>query len=127
MKCVLQVRRGILLPLLTGFSLSGCYKKVADPVTSTATFIPAGVTTTNVTHTNYVSIVLKNNCSTCHGKGGVADSWWLNENTYQNAAEYGSRIVETIENGSMPPVPRKPWSDADKEMMKAWLNKGMPQ
>jgi mono/diheme cytochrome c family protein len=113
--------------LWIGILQAGCYKKVADPVASTDTFIPAGVTTANVTYTNYVAIVLKNNCSTCHGKGGSADSWWLNTNTYQNAADCGERIVETVVTGSMPPVPRKPWSAADRKMMQAWLDKGMPQ
>lgn len=126
MMCVWKIRNGCLLLLLASIAFTGCYKK-GEPVTSAATFIPDGVTTTNVTHTNYVAGVLKNNCSTCHGKGGSADTYWLNTNTYQNASEFGDRIVETIVNGSMPPVPRKPLSAADRNMMKAWINRGMPQ
>jgi len=125
--CVFRIRNGYLLLLFFSLSVASCYKKVGDPVTSPSTFIPAGVTTKNVTHTNYVAAVLKNNCSTCHGKGGSAEQFWFNTNTYANAAEYGERIVETIVNGSMPPVPRKPFSDSDRVMMKAWLDKGMPQ
>lgn len=127
MICVSRMRSGCLLLLFSSIIYTGCYKHKADPVTSTATFIPAGVTTANVTYTNYVAGVLKNNCSTCHGKGGSADSWWLNTNSYLNASEYGERIVETVVSGSMPPVPRKPWSQADRDMMQAWLDKGMPQ
>jgi mono/diheme cytochrome c family protein len=127
MMCVFGIRNGYLLLLIFSLSAAGCEKKIGDAVTSSATFIPAGVTTKNVTHTNYVAAVLKNNCSTCHGKGGSAEQFWLNTNTYQNAAEYGERIVETIVNGSMPPVPRKPFSDADRQMMQAWLHRGMPQ
>jgi mono/diheme cytochrome c family protein len=126
MMCVLKIRSGCLLPLLFSIAYTGCYKK-GEPVTGAATFIPAGVTAANVTHTNYVAGVLKNNCSTCHGKDGSADAFWLNTNTYQNASEFGVRIVETIVNGSMPPVPRKPFSAADKKMLEAWINRGMPQ
>jgi mono/diheme cytochrome c family protein len=126
MMCVWNIRSGGVLLLLFSLAGTGCYKK-GDPVTSAATFIPAGVTASNVTHTNYVASVLKNNCSTCHGKGGGADTYWFNTNTYQNASEYGARIVETIVNGSMPPVPRKPFSPADRKMMEAWINRGMPQ
>ena len=126
MKCVWTIRSGCLLLLLSSIANAGCYKK-GDPVTSASTFIPDGVTTTNVTHTNYVAAVLKNNCSTCHGKGGSAEEFWFNANTYENASEYGVRIVETIVNGSMPPVPRKPFSSADRKMMEAWINRGMPK
>lgn len=126
MMCVLKIRSGYLLPILFSIACTGCYKK-GEPVTGPATFIPAGVTAANVTHTNYVAGVLKNNCSTCHGKGGSADEFWLNTNTYQNAAGFGVRIVETIVTGSMPPVPKKPFSAADKKMLEAWINRGMPQ
>jgi mono/diheme cytochrome c family protein len=120
------MRNRCLLPLLFSMAYTGCYKK-GEPVTGSATFIQAGVTAANVTHTNYVAGVLKNNCSTCHGKNGSADVYWLNTNTYQNASEFGVRIVETIVNGSMPPVPRKPFSAADRKMLQAWINRGMPQ
>ena len=123
---VSSIRSRCLLPLLLWIGIAGCYKK-GDPVTSPATFIPTGTTTTNVTHTNYVADVLKNNCSTCHGKNGSAEEFWFNANTYQNASEFGVRIVETIVNGSMPPVPRKPFSTADRKMMEAWINRGMPK
>jgi uncharacterized membrane protein len=126
MMCVLRIRSGYGLLLITGLGLTSCYKK-GDPVTSSSTFIPAGVTERNVTHTNYIADVLKNNCSTCHGKDGGADEWWLNTNTYANASTYGVRIVETIVNGSMPPVPRKPFSQADRKMLQAWINRGMPK
>ena len=126
MICVCRIRSGYILLLLFGIFPVGCYKK-ADAVTSPANFIPAGVTERNVTHTNYVAAVLKNNCSTCHGKDGGADAWWLNTNTYANASTYGTSIVETIVNGSMPPVPRKPFSQADRKMLQAWIDRGMPQ
>jgi hypothetical protein len=126
MICVSRIRSGCVWLLLFFLTVGGCTKK-GEPVTSASSFIPTGVTRNNVTHTNYVANVLRNNCSTCHGKGGGADPWWLNTNNYENAAAYGVRIVETIENGSMPPVPRKPFSDSDRVMLRAWINRGMPQ
>jgi hypothetical protein len=103
-----------------------CSKK-ADQVISPANFVPQGVTTDNVTYTNYVSIILKNNCSTCHGLDGSAVHYWYNNNTYDNAVLNGRRIMETIVENSMPPVPRKPFSPADKALLIAWINRGSPE
>jgi uncharacterized membrane protein len=108
------------------FLLCGCSKK-GDIVNSQANFVPDGVTLDNVTYTNYIHSVLKNNCSTCHGKDGSAPQYWFNTNTYENAAQYGIRIMETIVENSMPPAPRKPFSDADKDLFKAWINRGSPE
>jgi hypothetical protein len=106
--------------------LAGCSKK-GDPVKGQANFVPDGVTVTNVTYTNYISHVLKNNCSTCHGKDGSAPQYWFNTNSYENAVKYGTRIMETIVENSMPPPPRKPFSEVDKELFKAWVNRGSPE
>ena len=103
-----------------------CSKK-ADQVSSPANFVPLGVTTDNVTYTNYVSIILKNNCSTCHGLEGSAAHYWYNDNTYTNALANGRRIMETIVENSMPPVPRKPFSQEDKALLIAWINRGSPE
>jgi hypothetical protein len=103
-----------------------CSKK-ADLVTSPANFVPPGVTADNVTYTNYVSIILKNNCSTCHGLDGSAAHYWYNDNTYSNASANGRRIMETIVENSMPPVPRKPFSQEDKALLIAWINRGTPE
>ena len=112
--------------LITMLLFAACSKK-GDVVSSPANFIPAGVTIENVTYTNYIHDVLKNNCSTCHGIAGSAPQYWYNTNTYDNAVEYGRRIMETIVEGSMQPPPRKPFSQADKDMFKAWINRGSPE
>jgi hypothetical protein len=109
----------------TLFLCAGCSKK-ADVVIPPATLVPAGVTVKNVTYNNYVYKLLKDNCSTCHAKDGSAGLFWLNDNTYANAVQFGVRIKETIAEGSMPPPPRKPFSTADKELLQAWTDKGMP-
>jgi hypothetical protein len=106
--------------------MAGCYKK-GDKIESPANFIPAGINEENVTYNNYVHEVIKNNCSTCHGKYGSAAQFWYNTNTYDNAVKYGLRMVETIEEGSMPPIPRKPFSDEDKHLLRAWIDKGLPE
>jgi hypothetical protein len=56
MICVFRIRNGCALLLLFYMVVTGCYK-VGDLVTSPPTFIPAGVTTANVTYTNYVAAV----------------------------------------------------------------------
>jgi hypothetical protein len=35
--------------------------------------------------------------------------------------------METIVEGSMPPPPRKPFSQADKDLFRAWINRGSPE
>jgi uncharacterized membrane protein len=80
-----------------------------------------------VTYSNYIHLVLKNNCSTCHGTTGSAAAFWINTNTYENAVQYGVRIKETIVEGSMPPPPRSPFSQADKNLFTAWIKRGMPE
>ncbi len=104
----------------------GCSKK-GDRIISSATLVPAGVTIKNVTYDNYVYKLLKDNCSTCHAKEGSAGLFWLNENTYTNAAQFAVRIKETIVENSMPPPPRKPFSDADKALLQAWVDRGSPR
>ncbi|MEO8412690.1 MAG: hypothetical protein ABI472_03490 [Ginsengibacter sp.] len=90
-------------------------------------FAPDSINATNVTYTNYIHNVVQSNCSTCHGKKGSAPHYWYNTNTYQNAVEHGTRMMETIVESSMPPPPRKPFSEIDKNLFKAWINRGSPE
>ena len=126
MKRVFNVHSSYYCIICSIFLLAGCSKK-GDAVQIQGSFIPDGVTVNNVTYTNYIHSVLKNNCSTCHGKDGSAPQYWYNTNTYENAVLYGTRIMETIVENSMPPAPRKPFSDEDKDLFKAWINRGYPE
>jgi uncharacterized membrane protein len=126
MKSVLNMRYGYPFALAVFLLLAGCSKR-GDLTVTTANFVPDGVTDSSVSYTNYVHNVIKNNCSTCHGKDGSAAQFWYNTNTYENAVEYGTRIMETIVENSMPPAPRKPFSDADKQLLKSWIKKGSPE
>jgi uncharacterized membrane protein len=126
MKSVANMRYSHCFVICLLLALGGCSKK-GDVTVSPANFVPDGVTDTSVTYTNYVHNVIKNNCSTCHGKGGSAFQFWYNTNTYENAVVYGTRIMETIVENSMPPAPRKPFSDADKQLLKAWIKRGSPE
>ena len=117
---------GVVLIAWVLLLLVACSKK-GDVVVGPPDFVPENVTDSNVSYTNYVHDVIKNNCSTCHGDKGSAVQFWYNTNTYDNAVQYGNRIVETIVEGSMPPVPRKPFSENDKRLLQIWLKKGSPE
>jgi uncharacterized membrane protein len=106
-------------------SITGCYKKAG--IVTTQNSKADSVNVSNVTYSNYIHLVLKNNCSTCHGTTGSAAAFWINTNTYENAVQYGVRIKETIVEGSMPPPPRSPFSQADKNLFTAWIKRGMPE
>jgi len=120
------LRAGGLLAILSVSFFMGCYKK-GEYIKPVANYVPEGVTDTNVTYTNYVYKLLKNNCSSCHASTGSAAAFWVNTNTYDNAVQYGVRIKETIVEGSMPPPPRTPFSQADKDLLTAWINRGSPK
>lgn len=126
MKRVINLRSGYYLIIGSMLLIAGCSKK-GDAVVSAPNFVPAGVNDSNVTYNNYIHNVVKNNCSTCHGKDGSAAQFWFNNNTYDNALQHDVRIMETIVEGSMPPAPRKPLSAADKNLFRAWINRGSPE
>lgn len=126
MKSVASIRCGMAVAVTVLMSIVSCSKR-GDLTPAAVSFVKDGVTDTSVTYNNYIHDVLKNNCSTCHGTDGSAAHYWLNTNTYDNAVEYGNRIVETIVENSMPPAPRKPFSDTDKNLLKAWLKNGSPE
>jgi len=124
--CVPAIRNSKLFAIALLLSCVGCYKK-GDPIKAAPSSKPDSVNVSNVTYTNYVHTLLKNNCSSCHAATGSAAAFWINSNTYDNALEYGVRIKETIVEGSMPPPPRSPFSQADKDLLTAWVNRGLPE
>src|SRR6478735_3662315 len=108
--------------LLSNLFFLSCYKK-GNVIPNNKTFANDSITVENVSYLNYIHPLLQKNCSTCHGKGGSAEPWWYNTNTYQNAMEYGNPIYRTINNNTMPPPPKFPFTDRDKELIKAWIEK----
>jgi len=126
MDCVTLLHgRTAIVAVVALLFLASCYKK-GDAVVKSPDTTELNVTDSTVTYNNYIHDILKNNCSTCHGQGGSAQQFWYNTNTYDNAVQYGVRIMETIVENSMPPVPRKPFSDRDKQLIRAWINRGSP-
>ena len=101
--------------------------KEGDYVSDRQVFADPSVTEQNVSYRNFVEPLLAKKCYTCHGVGGSAEAWWLNTNTYQNAVSHGNQISHTIINGTMPPPPRFPFSQLDRDLMAAWISNGMPE
>jgi hypothetical protein len=115
----------ILLGSIFNFILGACYSK-GDQIKPNKVFAGDSVTLSNVSYDNYIHDLLKKNCSTCHGEGGGADVWWLNDNTYENAVRNSNPITTTIINGTMPPPPKFPFLEKDRELLKAWVDNGLP-
>jgi mono/diheme cytochrome c family protein len=90
-------------------------------------FADASITAQNVSYQNFVKPLLTKNCATCHGDDGSAETWWLNTNSYENALRFSNSISNTIINGTMPPPPKFPFTQADRDLMAAWISKGMPE
>ena len=106
--------------------LVGCYNK-REPIAPNKVFAVDSISSENVSYANYVRPLLTKNCSTCHSSKGSAPMWWLNDNTYHNAAQFANPIVKTILNETMPPAPKFPFSERDKQLLQAWLERGMPE
>jgi len=86
-----------------------------------------------VTYTNQISRIFQANCVECHRSGEIAP-FVLDD--FEEAVGWGDMIVETIDNGRMPPWHADPkhgsflnerrLSDADKELVRQWVNEGTP-
>jgi uncharacterized membrane protein len=123
----ISVRSPFIFCLMTCsiFVVMSCYKK-GDIAQPSVPSVSDTVTILNVTYDNYAHGLLKKNCSTCHGVNGSAEAWWLNENTYENAVRYANIINTTIQNGTMPPPPKFPMTDIEKDLLNNWAKRGMP-
>jgi hypothetical protein len=85
------------------------------------------ITTDNVSYNNYIKPLLTKNCGTCHGDGGSAEVWWKNTHTYSNAVQNARAISTTIYNATMPPPPKFPFTERDRDLVMAWINRGTPE
>jgi uncharacterized membrane protein len=117
-------KKYIFFVFLVIFSIS-CSKQ-GDPISDRTEFATKEITTQNVSYKNFVEPLLTKNCSTCHGLNGSAQAWWLNTKTYENAVEYANPISKTIISKTMPPPPKFPFTDRDRDLIQAWIDKGMP-
>lgn len=106
--------------------LSSCSKE-GDYINDTKVFASSEITTKNVSYQNYIKPLLTKNCATCHGVYGSAETWWLNSHSYENTLGFANPITTTIINGTMPPPPRFPFSQRDRDLVAAWIAKGMPE
>ena len=106
--------------------IAACSKE-AEFIPDRKDFASAEITVENVSYENYMKPLLAKNCGTCHGDGGSAEVWWKNTHTYENAVEYARAITTTINNGTMPPPPKFPFTERDRQLVLAWFNKGFPK
>jgi mono/diheme cytochrome c family protein len=122
------VKKTILVLFLftTGLASVSCSKE-GEYISDRQVFADPSITEQNVTYENFVKPLLTKNCATCHGNGGSAQAWWLNTNSYDNAASFANQISYTINSGTMPPPPKFPFSQHDRDLMVAWVSRGMPE
>lgn len=106
--------------------LFSCSKE-GDYINDRKVFASPEITVKNVSYENYVKPLLTKNCATCHGVDGSAETWWLNAHIYENALRFANPIATTIINGTMPPPPKFPFSQRDRDLMAAWIANGMPE
>ena len=116
--------------LVAGGLLGGsCGERAAEPTPLPA--VPTqGITPANVTYDNYVGLLLTTRCKTCHNPASAlstkpALSAWVNQKTYANARDNGVKIVASIGDDQMPVA--RPLPATEKELLYAWLKRGMPQ
>ena len=86
-----------------------------------------------VTFANQVSRIFQKQCVECHRTGEIAP-FVLDD--FEEAVGWGDMIVETIDNGRMPPWHADPkhgsfsnerrMSDKDKELIRQWVKDGTP-
>ncbi len=82
------------------------------------------VTTENVTYTNFVGGLLQTKCSGCHAGSGEGTPYWVFSG-FNSVKEHIDRINDVVivrrimpKNGSL--------STRERELLKAWIDKGAP-
>ncbi|MCZ4245445.1 c-type cytochrome [Pedobacter punctiformis] len=116
--------------MLIIFFLYSCSKKQAEEIKTepeTPVVPPTGgtVTVDNVTFTNYIQALVQTKCASCHTAGGSGAPSWTYSNyasVTANSAKINNAVLVTgvmPMNGSL--------STSEKQLLKAWLDKGMPQ
>lgn len=109
------------------FVLYSCSKKQAEEIEPETPTSPGdtAVTVNNVTYANYIQALLQTKCAGCHasGRGGAA-SWTYSD--HASVTSNSARInTAVLVNGTMPLGGSM--TATEKQLLKAWLDKGMPQ
>lgn len=87
------------------------------------------------TWTSHVRAIL-DRCTRCHSTENSGDARngapaSVNFNTYEEAVQSADRALEMISRGFMPPagnsVGAEPLSAAERSVVEAWINAGMPE
>lgn len=83
------------------------------------------VTADNVTYTNFVGALLQSKCSSCHTGSGEGTPHWT-FSSFNSVKDNIDRINDAVivrrvmpKNGSL--------STRERELLKAWIDKGAPQ
>ena len=86
-----------------------------------------------VTYANQISRIFQANCNQCHRDGEIGP-FVLDD--FEEAVGWGDMIVETIDNGRMPPWHADPnhgsflndrrMNETDKELVRKWVKDGTP-
>ena len=83
------------------------------------------VTAENVTYANFVGSLLQSKCSSCHAGSGEGTPYWTFSG-YSSVKENIERINDAVivrrimpKTGSL--------STRERELLKAWIDKGAPQ
>lgn len=112
------MKKAVILSVIASiFILSNCTKAVIDDSETTAPV-------EEITYTNDVSAIMKNNCTSCHG--ATAPSAGLSLTSYdnvRNAAENG-RLLTYIKDSSNPMPPSGLMPAVERAKIEKWVADG---
>ncbi|WP_353125064.1 hypothetical protein [Parapedobacter pyrenivorans] len=115
----------VSLLLLMILAIAGCGKD--DSPTPDPPPPPGGedVTVENVTYANFIGALLQSKCSSCHAGTGPGTTKWVFSG-YTSVKDNLARVNDMVivrklmpQNGSL--------STRERELLKAWIDKGGPQ
>lgn len=126
-----------LLPL--SLTALGCSDESSDGKGGGKLSEDAGAEAQAPTWHEHIAPLVKEKCSGCHQEGGIAP---FSVESYAEAKDFASVMVNAVEEGVMPPflaqetdecAPRLPWqsdlrlSDEEKGLLREWARAGAPE
>jgi len=113
------------MPMLALLSLMACGKDSGPTPDPPGNGGSDGVTIENVTYANFAGALLQSKCSSCHAGSGEGTPYWTFSG-YSSVKENIDRINDAVivrrimpKTGSL--------STRERELFKAWIDKGAPQ